>query len=98
MLIKKDTQLIAQILDDCEPQLKTEAHTLKEEPWVSGTHGKRDLALAFIISSLSVGGVAITLSLCPMFLHILETELGLISFSVALISVGTGGLSIVWGK
>ena len=98
ILIRKDTKLIAQILDESKPQIKTEAHTPKEEPWVSGTHGKRDLALAFIISSLSVGGVAIAYSLCPMFLHILETDLGLISLSVALISVGTGGLSIILGR
>lgn len=98
MLIRKDTQLIAQILDDSKPQPETKEHPLKKDPWVLGAHGKRDLALAFIISSLSVGGVAIAYSLCPMFLHILDTEIGLISFSVALISVGTAGLSMVLGK
>jgi MFS family permease len=95
-LIRIDTKIIAEVLDSNDLQIN-EIKTLKKESWVSGPHGKRDLSLAFIISALSVGGVSIGYSLCPILLHILEVEIEWISFSVALIGLGTGGLSIVSG-
>ncbi len=96
-LIGKEPKLIAQFLDTQASDF-TEVNNSKRTSWASGMHGKRDLLLLFIISSLSVGGVAIVLSLCPIILHSLRTEIGLISFSIALISVGTGGLAIILGK
>ncbi len=97
-LIRRDTRNIAQMLGNESAQAKGEVNNSKRIPWTSGKHGKRDLSLAFIVSSLSVGGVSIVLSLCPIILHSMGTEVGWISFSIALISVGTGGLSIVVGK
>ena len=98
VLIKKDTKNIAQMLGNEPTRINNDAGTSKGISWTSGSHGKRDLLLAFVISSLSVGGVSIVLSLCPILLHRLGTEVGWISFSIALISVGTGGLSIIIGK
>ena len=97
VLISKEPKLIAQLLETPTSDL-TEINNSRRTSWASGIHGKRDLLLLFIISSLSVGGVSIVLSLCPILLHSLGTEIGLISFSIALVSVGTGGLSIIVGK
>ncbi len=97
-LIKKDTRNIAQMLGNEQTHTNNDVDHLKRIPWTSGKHGKRDLSLAFVTSSLSVGGVSIVLSLCPIILHSMGTEVGWISFSIALISVGTGGLSIIIGK
>jgi len=97
-LIKKDTKNIAQMLCTESTPINSDMDSSKGKPWTSGKHEKMDLLLAFIVSSLSVGGVSIVLSLCPILLHSMGTEVGLISFSIALISVGTGGLSIVIGK
>lgn len=96
-LIRREPKLIAHFLDTSTSG-STEIHNSRRVSWVSGMHGKRDLLLLFIISSLSVGGVSIVLSLCPILLHSVGTEIGLISFSIALISVGTGGLAIILGK
>ena len=97
VLMRKEPKLIAQLLETPTSDL-TEINNSRRISWASGIHGKRDLLLLFVISSLSVGGVSIVLSLCPILLHSLGTEIGLISFSIALVSVGTGGLSIIVGK
>ena len=97
VLISKEPKLIAQLLETPTSDL-TEINNSRRTSWASGIHGKRDLLFLFVISSLSVGGVSIVLSLCPILLHSLGTEIGLISFSIALVSVGTGGLSIIVGK
>lgn len=96
-LIGKEPKLIAQLLDTPTSNF-TKNNDSRRASWTLGIHSKRDLLLLFIISSLSVGGVSIVLSLCPILLHSLGTEIGLISFSIALISVGTGGLAIILGR
>ena len=69
-----------------------------KEPLFHSLNAKRNLIVAFLISSLSVGAVSIALSLSPTLLYILDAELWWISFAVALISFGTSGLSIFLGK
>jgi MFS family permease len=98
VLIRLDTKNIAEFLYCSDSQFDTEIKNSGKESWTSGPHGRRDLFLAFIISSLSVGGVSIVFTLCPILLHILEIEIEWISFSVALVSVGTGGLSMFSGN
>jgi MFS family permease len=96
--IRKDTKSIAQILrkDDFQSNIVKQGDT--KEPLFHRLNIKRNLILAFLISSLSVGGVSIALSLSPTLMYILDAELWWISFSVVLISFGTSGLSIFLGK
>jgi MFS family permease len=97
-LIGIDTKIIAQSLENCRLPSEVNLNSLKEERWTSVLQDKRDLLLLFIISSLSVAGVSIVYSLCPIFLNILEIEVGWIGFAVALVGLGTGGVSIFLGK
>jgi MFS family permease len=60
-------------------------------------HYKRNLVFAILASSIAVGGVAIALSLTPTLMHISNAPLWIISFSIALISLGSNGLSILSG-
>ena len=98
ILMRIDTKIISQILSKGNSSPDIKINNSKEKSWISGIYRKRDLLLAFIISSLSVGGVAIAYSLTPILLHIKEIELGLISYSVALIGLGTSGPSILFGR
>ncbi len=97
--VRKDTKTIAQILNknDTESNIDCPIKDKKTQIF-TGPNAKRDLFFAFLIGSLSVGGVSIALSLSPTVLHILNVELGWISFAVALISFGTSGLSIFLGR
>jgi MFS family permease len=60
-------------------------------------HYKRNLVFAILASSIAVGAVAIALSLTPTLMHISNAQLWIISFSIALISLGSNGLSILSG-
>lgn len=96
--IKKDTLQIAQILSKDDFQSNTDKQCDTKEPLFHSLNNKRDLVVAFLISSLSVGAVSISLSLSPTLMHILHAELWWISFAVALVTFGTSGLSIFLGK
>ena len=97
-VIRIDTKIIAQSLENRGLHSEFNTNSSKEEPWTSVLQNKRDLLLAFVISSLSVVGVSIVYSLCPIFLNTLKIEIGWISFAVALVGLGTGGVSILSGK
>lgn len=95
--IRKDTMLIAKTLRKNSSLPNTSGCDIKEQV----NHNKnnnRDLILAFLISSTSVGAVAIAYSLSPMLMHILKSELWWITFAIMLISFGTSGLSFFLGK
>ncbi len=97
--IRKDTMSIAKILNKDDFQSATvQQCDAKRQPLFYGLNAKRNLTAAFLISSLSVTAVAISLSLSPTLLYILDAELWWISFAVALITFGTSGLSIFLGK
>jgi MFS family permease len=94
IFIRKDPQEISKISEKIENESKMD----NGKSWVSGIYTKLDLLLAFIISSLSVGAVSIVYSIAPIFLYDLEVEIWMINLCIALVSVGTGGLSIILGK
>jgi MFS family permease len=94
--IKRDTMSIARILSKNESgPINGAPCDIKEQ---NNKNIKRNLVVAFLISSLSVGAVSISLALSPTLLYILKSELWWISFSTALITFGTSGLSIFLGK
>jgi MFS family permease len=93
LAMPKDTIAIARLLKDNEP--KNKEVTLQQT--ISTNHYRRNLAFALISSSIAVGGVSIALSLTPTLMHISNAELWIISFSMALISFGSNGLSIFSG-
>jgi MFS family permease len=93
LAMPQDTKTIARILKDQEiknQQIKASDTTIK-------LNYRRNLVFAIFASSIAVGAVAIALSLTPTLMHISNAALWIISFSIALISLGSNGLSIVSG-
>jgi MFS family permease len=96
--IRKDTLIIAKMLRKNGAQPVNFNQCDAKEQLFPNQNTKRDLILAILISSISVGAVGISLSLSPMLLHILNAELWWITFAVMLISFGASGLSFFTGK
>jgi MFS family permease len=92
LAMPQDTKVIAKILKDDEVRNREVVLNTKIK-----LHYRRNLAFAFITSSIAVGGVSIGLSLTPTLMHISNAALWIISFSIALISFGSNGLSIFSG-
>jgi MFS family permease len=97
-LMKTDTKIIGQELAKNKSTLGNKSNIEKEERWISEKYSRKDLLLAFLISSLSIGGIAIAMSLTPILLSIQNIETGAISFSLLLITLGANGLSILSGR
>jgi MFS family permease len=93
LAMQQDTKEIAKILKDEETKNREE-NVLNTKIKL---HYRRNLVFAFITSSIAVGGVSIGLSLTPTLMHISNAALWIISFSIALISFGSNGLSIFSG-
>jgi MFS family permease len=96
--IKKDPMIIAHLLRKGNPK-PIDLNQCDTEGELSHSQNvKRNLTVAFLVSSLSVGAVAISFSLSPMLMKNLNAELWWITFAVTLISFGTSGLSILLGR
>ena len=96
--IKKDPMNIAKLLRKGNPQPINVSQCDATEELLHSKNTKRNLTVAFMLSSISVGAVAISFSLSPMLMKNLNSELWWITFAVMLISFGTSGLSILLGK
>ena len=101
-LIKSDTKIIGQGLEDLRSKIDTGSCVEKQKQFsfrpFSAARAKRDLWLALAIIALAVGAVSIALTLSTIVLHSFHIELGLISFTVSLVSFGSYGLSILSGR